>query len=392
MKLSQVGYHRAMERIPRLLDDLDAIRRPGRVTVIHGPRQVGKTNLVQHYLASRREPSLSVTGDDVFVRNLLASQDARRILEWAEGYETVFIDEAQRIPEVGWALKILIDARPDVNLIVTGSASFALAGQVGEPLTGRQTALMLFPVGLEELRNRLNAHEIRENLDDLVVYGMFPEVRNASTMTDRREIILELAHSYLFKDILELERVRSSKTLVDLLTLVAHQIGNLVSMNELASQVGVDAKTVARYLGLFEQCHILYNLRGFSRNLRSEITRKSMWYFFDTGVRNAIVHNFAPLDRRGDVGALWENFVVMERRKALAYARKGGSAHFWRTHERHEIDLVEERDGHLHAYECKWNPKARAKVPRQFSDAYPDASYEVITPETLLESLRRIEG
>ncbi|MDR1512755.1 MAG: ATP-binding protein [Propionibacteriaceae bacterium] len=377
-----------MERIPRALDDLDALRRPGRVTVIHGPRQVGKTNLVQHYLAGRQERVLSVTGDDVVVRNLLAGQDAGAILGWAEGHSTVVIDEAQRIPDVGWALKILIDARPELNLIATGSASFVLAGQVGEPLTGRQTPLTLFPVATSELANRHNAHELRAQLDNFLVYGMYPEVRAATSDRDRRDIVLELTRSYLFKDILELERIKSSKRLVDLLTLVALQVGNLVSFSELGTQVGLDTKTVGRYLGLLEQCHVLFNLRGFSRNLRSEITKTSKWYFFDVGVRNALLNNFNPPGQRDDVGALWENFMVLERRKALAYAGRESPLYFWRTWEQQEVDLIEDRDGALHAHEFKWNPHAKVRRPARFLETYPDADFTVVTPATYVGALQ----
>jgi len=272
-----------MDRIPRALDNLDGVRRPGRVTVIHGPRQVGKTNLVQRYLAEQPGRVLSVTSDDVVVRNLLSSQDATAILGWAEGYDTVFIDEAQRIPEVGWALKVLIDARPDLNLVATVTASFVLAGQVGEPLTGRQTNLMLYPTSLSELSGQFNAHGLRRQFDNLMLYGMYPEVRIARSESDQRDLVLEMTRSYLFKDILELDKVRSAKALVDLLTLVALQLGNLVSFSELGSQVGLDTKTVARYLGQLEQCHVLYNLRGFSRSLRSEVTKTSKWYFMTPG-------------------------------------------------------------------------------------------------------------
>ena len=376
-----------MERIPREFDDLDKLRRPGRVTVIHGPRQVGKTNLVEHYLASHPGRILRVTGDDIVVRNLLAGQDASAIMNWAAGYETVFIDEAQRIPEVGWALKILIDARPELNLIATGSASFELAGKVGEPLTGRQTPLMLYPVSVGELGCQYNAFELRQQFDNLIVYGMYPEVRTARSSADQHDIVVELTRSYLFKDILDLTNVRSPQVLMDLLSLIALQVGSLVSLSELAQQLRVDVKTVSRYLDLFEQCHILYNLRGFSRNLRSEIAKSSKWYFFDTGVRNAVINNFNPPDRRGDMGPLWENFVVMERRKALSYARQSCSSYFWRTYERNEIDLVEDRGGRLYAFECKWNPKAKVKSQTQFLTAYPDSHYEVITPDNLLENL-----
>jgi predicted AAA+ superfamily ATPase len=293
-----------------------------------------------------------------------------------------------RLHEIDWALKILIDARPELNLIATGSASFVLAGQVGEPLTGRQTPLMLFPVATSELAGRHNAHELRAGLDNFLVYGMYPEVRAATSDRDRRDIVLEATRSYLFKDILELERIKSTQKLVDLHTLVALQVGNLVSLSELGAQVGLDTKTVARYLGLLEQCHALFNLRGFSRNLRSEITKTSKWYFFDVGVRNALLNNFNPPGQRDDIGALWENFMVLERRKALAYAGAESPLYFWRTWEQQEIDLLEDRDGTLHAYEFKWNPHAKVRRPARFLETYPDANFTVVTPETFGDALQ----
>jgi predicted AAA+ superfamily ATPase len=374
-------------------DDLSAVMRPKRATIIHGPRRVGKTTLVEQCLDRLGGRTLKVTGDDVRVRNLLAGQDRQAILDWAEGYDTVFVDEAQRIPGVGWALKTLVDARADLKLIATGSASFALANQLGEPLTGRQVPLTLFPLALSELRQVRNASEIRSGLGDLLVYGMYPEVRTAESQRDKELILSELVGSYLYKDILELERVKGAKVLADLLTLVALQIGAEVSLSELAGQVRLDVKTVARYLDLFEKCYILFNLRGLSRNLRNEVTRTSKYFFYDTGVRNAVLNDFHPLDSRQDKGALWENFMVMERIKALTYTGKAGRFYFWRTWDQAEVDLVEDRAGGLHAYEFKINPKMSrrsAKPPQAFARAYPDATYEVVTPDDFIDNLSQL--
>jgi predicted AAA+ superfamily ATPase len=376
--------------IPRTLADLGSIMRPGKALVIYGPRQVGKTSLAERYLAQSAGRILRATGDDVIIRTLIGSQNAAQILSWVEGYDILFLDEAQRVPEVGWGLKILTDSRPDLRIIVTGSSSFALSGTLGEPLTGRQTPLQLFPISIGELSQLHNRYELKNSLDDMLRYGMYPEVRTATTENEKRATIRELTSSYLLKDILELERIKSSKTLIDLLTLIALQIGAQVSTTELASTLGIDAKTVTRYLDLFEKSFILYNLRGLSRNLRSEVTKMGKYYFYDTGVRNAIINNFNPLSSRDDTGALWENFMFIERLKALTYAGLDGPCYFWRTWEQQEIDLVEDRDGQLHAYEFKWNPNSKPKVPPQFARAYPEATFETITPNNFLENLSAV--
>ena len=372
-------------RISRHYDSLDSFMHHGRVTVIHGPRRVGKTNLVEHFLGPDSRHILRAVGDDIVIRNLLSGQNRTEILAWAQGYDVIFLDEAQRIPDVGWALKMMIDARPDLEIIATGSASFQLAGTLGEPLTGRQTPLMLYPVSVGELATTMNAYELRNNLDSMLIFGMYPEVRSADTPARQKEILKELTNSYMLKDILEMERVKSSRTLVDLLTLIAFQVGSLVSLTELAQQVGLDVKTVARYLDLLEKAFVLVNLRGFSRNLRSEVTRTSKWYFYDTGVRNALINNFNPPAKRDDMGAIWENFLVMERIKALSYSGMSPTLRFWRTWEQNEIDVIEDRDGALHAYEFKWNPKTKPKAPKAFVDAYPDATFEVVTPDNFLD-------
>lgn len=397
------------ERIPRILDDFLKLRRDGRVIVIYGPRRVGKTSLVHHILKLQEgltfplefpvnfgtgEKILQVTGDDIQIQHLLGSQDLTAILQWAEGYDAIFLDEAQRVPNVGLALKMLIDARPKLNIIATGSASFELAGQLGEPLTGRQTPLAMFPIALEELGKALNDFELRQQFDDFLIYGMYPEVRTSGTTREKQEILTELTSSYLFKDILELDKVKSSKTLTDLLTLIALQVGSEVSLNELARQLSISVNTVARYLDLFEKSYVLYELGSFSRNLRNEIAKGRKYYFYDTGIRNALLNDFNPLEKRDDRGGLWENFVIMERIKALSYARIPTRFYFWRTYKQKEIDLVEEREGGIHTFEFKASDKKaqRANFPTQFRETYPDASFEVISPATLLDSLHAISG
>ena len=363
---------------------------PGRILAIYGPRRVGKTTLINHFLESLGKTAgiLRATGDYLSDCELLSSRDPVRLLDWVAGYDTVFIDEAQRIPQIGLGLKILIDARPRLSIIVTGSSSFDLSGKLGEPLTGRQVPLRLFPFSVGELRKAFNDFELKKNLEDFLVYGMYPEVRTASSTRQKQTILNELADAYLLRDILELERIKKPRLLLNLLSLVALQIGAEVSLNELSRSLKVDVKTVERYLELLERCFVLYNLRGFSRNLRSEVTRTSKYYFYDNGVRNTVIQNYNPLAMRNDVGVLWENFMVIERLKARSYGGLYARDFFWRTWEKQEIDLLEEYSSALHAFEFKWSPAKRPGVPKAFIEAYPGSTYKVITPENFLEVLQ----
>lgn len=373
-------------RITRHYDDLARYIQKHRVTAVYGPRRIGKTTLVEHYLANETCSTLRTTGDNIITREILGSQDLSRIMAWVENYEIVFIDEAQQIPSIGLALKMLIDHCPDLTIIVTGSSSFELFGQLGEPLTGRQTPLMMFPLSVQELLGwHTNEHELQQSLESYLLYGMYPEVVLANSDGRKQEILIELTSSYLYKDILALDNVKSSRVITDLLRLVALQVGNEVSLRELANRLGVDAKTIARYLDIFEKCYILYNVRGYSGNLRSEVTRTSKYYFYDNGVRNALINNFNPLSLRNDVGALWENFLIMERLKARTYGRVYAHDYFWRTWERKEIDLIEDRAGRLHAYEFKWSERRKVSAPAQFMRAYPDSSFMVVSPANFLE-------
>ncbi len=295
-------------------------------------------------------------------------------------------DEAQKIPNIGTALKVIVDHRPDLCVIATGSSSFSLARDIGEPLTGRKTTLTLFPIAELELTKHYNPSELKQTLPKRLIFGSYPEVLTAETTEQQIRRILELKDSYLPKDVLQVERIKNSKVLIDLLRLLAFQLGSEASLNELGTQLGIDSKTVGRYLDLLEKTFVIFNVRGFSRNLRKEITKKSRFYFYDNGIRNAIIANFNELELRNDCGALWENFMFMERLKKRSYLNIPANCYFWRTWNRKEIDLIEEREGKLFGYEFKWSPKTKSfHPPRDWKTTYPDAYYEVITPQRYLE-------
>lgn len=373
--------------IKRAYAPLDRYLQPGKVLVLYGPRRVGKTTLLRDFLAHTSLKYKLDSGDNITTQQVLSSQEFRQVLGYAEGYELLAIDEAQGIPQIGQALKIIVDQMPDIRVIATGSSSFELAGQVGEPLTGRKRTLTLFPIAQAELLSRYNRHELREHLPEFLVFGSYPEVIESPTRNTRIEALIEIANSYLLKDILAFDRVRSSRTLSNLLKLLAFQVGSEVSYSDLAGQLGIDTKTVQRYLDLLEKTFVIFRLGAFSRNLRQEISNRAKYYFYDTGIRNALIAQFNDLDQRNDVGQLWENFIFIERMKRRVYAGIYANIYFWRTYDGQEIDLVEEREGKLFGYECKWSPRKAVSAPKGWASAYPDAAFEVITPENYLEFL-----
>ncbi len=372
--------------IPRVYEPLQAQLTPGKVLVLVGPRQVGKTTLLTSMLRVLDCRWRLESGDNILVHEALSEHAFPRLLSFVEGLDLLAIDEAQRIPGIGQVLKIWTDQVPSLRIIVTGSSSFELAGRIGEPLTGRKRTLVLYPLSMLELARTRTPHELSQELPDFLVYGMYPAVRSAGTGAEKRALLEELVGSYLLKDVLELERIRASRVLLDLLRLLAYQVGSEVSVHELAQKLGMDGKTVARYLDLLEKGFVIFSLQGYSRNLRKEITRKSKYYFFDTGIRNALIANFLPPERRDDIGALWENFLVVERLKTRSYRSISANQYFWRTWDRKEIDLVEERDGMLQAFEFKWKAQSAA-VPRDFAEAYPEAGFSLIHRENWTEFL-----
>ena len=369
--------------IPRVYDDLRQYMRSGKVLVMYGPRQVGKTTLVKRFCEAQDLTAKYAVGDDIRVQEIWSSMRLDLLREYVSGYDIVVIDEAQRIPNIGIALKLLVDSGTTTTLIVTGSASFHLAGQVGEPLTGRKVVLQLYPLAQSELGTASNDLELREKLPTYLRFGSYPEVVTQETEARKGELLREIMGSYLLKDILELERVKSSRVLLDLLRLIAFQIGSEVSHRELATQLGIDSKTVARYLDLFEKAFVLFNVRGYSRNLRKEISKKSKYYFYDTGVRNAVISSFNALGERDDVGALWENFLFIERLKRMEYSGVRANVFFWRTWDGQEVDHLEEREGKLFGYEFKWKAKS-FQAPRDWLSTYPNAEYEVIDRQNYL--------
>jgi len=366
--------------ITRFYQELNNYLRPNKVLTLYGPRRVGKTKLIEHYLRQTSLKYKLVTGEDIEVQAVIGSSNLRLIKEYCQGYELIVIDEAQNIPKVGTGLKLMVDHIPGIHVIATGSSSFDLSNKIGEPLVGRQRILKLYPVSLLELKAHHNQWELNRNLEEYLIYGMYPEVLTTEGHAAKAEYLTELVNAYLLKDILAIENVKAPKLLLDLLRLLAYQVGSEVSFNELSNALKIDVKTVQRYIDLLEKSFLLYSLGGFSRNLRNEIVNKRKYYFYDTGIRNALIQSFNPLAIRNDKGLLWENFIFMERQKRKAYEPILSNDYFWRTYSQKEIDLIEERGGKLYGYEFKWSNKP-LKSPLEWRKAYPDSEFELIHPE-----------
>lgn len=358
----------------------------GKVSILYGPRRVGKTELIKKLISTQENNVYSGTGDNLELREILSSQKLSRIKSALGSYKILFIDEAQRISDVGIALKLLVDNFPKMTIIATGSSSFDLSNKLGEPLTGRNITRILFPVSVFELHRQFGGMQIIELLDDLVIFGGYPEALKIESHHEKSEYLLSLRNSYLFKDILELENIRNPSKLTDLLKLLAFQIGQEVSLNELANNVGIAKQSVEKYLDLLEKSFIIKKVGGFSRNLRKEVVKTNRYYFLDNGIRNALINNFNPLDQRNDKGMLWENFLFIERLKTKEYKRILSNDYFWRTYDQQEIDLVEEREGKLFGYEFKYAPR-KVKAPKTWTKTYPEAEFQVITKDNFFEFL-----
>ncbi|MGI6395033.1 MAG: ATP-binding protein [bacterium] len=370
--------------ILRIFDNLEKEFRNNRVLIIYGARRTGKTTLLKKYLEGCSKKYLFETGENLRFSEIMRSMDVQKMKEMASEYEIVAIDEAQLIPDIGQSLKILIDHVPSTHFIATGSSSFDLNQKVGEPLTGRKRTILLFPLSQKELKNHFTSYELKENFEDFLIFGSYPEVVCAKTKAEKIEILQELANSYLLKDILAFDRVKSSKTLLNLLRLLAFQVGNQVSLNELATQLGIDIKTVDRYLDLLEKTFVIRKISAFSRNLRKEIVSKAKYFFLDNGVRNSLITRFNPILERDDMGALFENFMISERIKKLSYENFYGNLYFWRTYGGQEIDLIEEVDGLINGFEFKWGQKTPS-APPDWKKAYRKAGFNVINRENYLK-------
>lgn len=365
--------------ISRIYQNLDDYFVSGRVLIIYGPRRVGKTVLLNEYLAKTKLKYLLDSGDNIKTQNILGSSDFDQILSYAAGYDLLVLDEAQNIPNIGKGLKILVDQLPNLKIIATGSSSFDLAGQVGEPLTGRKTTLTLYPLSQKELLNTYNKFELRKNLEKFLIFGSYPQVITSKDDQQRIDVLNELSNSYLLKDILALEKVKGSQVLVNLLKLLAFQVGHMVSLTKIGQELSLDNKTVSRYIDLLEKAFVIQGVTPFSHNLRAEIKHKKKYYFLDNGIRNAVISQFNGIEDRNDVGQLWENFMFSERLKYRTYNKIYANYYFWRDYSQKEVDLVEEYNGKLAGYEFKWG--------RAVSTTEMDFDTTVITPGNYLDFL-----
>ena len=356
-----------------------------KVIVLLGARQVGKTTLLE-MLKEGKQRVLSLNCDDYDDASLIEDKTTTELKNLLGNYELVLIDEAQRVRNIGLVLKKIGDLHLETQVVVTGSSSLDLADDLNEPATGRLIEHRLFPFCASELAHETSEREEIRMLQQRLVYGCYPEV--VTMPGDAKRILSSITNSYLYKDILSYKGIKKPEMLQKLVRALALQLGSEVSYAELGNLLDINKETVENYIGLLEKCFVVFRLESFSRNLRNEIKKGKKVYFYDNGVRNAVLSNFAPLDLRNDVGALWENYMVSERVKRNAYLGSYAHLYFWRTHDQKGIDLVEEEDGQLHTYEFKWNPKAKARQPKTFFETYEGATYHVVSPENYWDFVR----
>jgi len=366
------------------LENLKKLIKPNKVIIIYGPRRCGKTTLLLKFLETVSEKYLLVNGEDIFIQEYLSSQSIIKHKNFIGDHKFLAIDEAQKIPNIGLNLKLIIDNITGIKIIATGSASFDLNQKLGEPLTGRKITLRLFPLSQTELSQIEKLHETKANLETRLIFGSYPEVVLAKDDRERILYLKELVNSYLFKDILEMNGLKHSNKLVKILQLLAFQIGNEVSYSEIAGQVGLNKKTIERYLDLLEKVFVIFKIRGFSRNLRKEISKSPKYYFYDLGIRNALINNFNPINLRNDIGPLWESYIISERIKKQEYLNIQTNNYFWRTYDKKEIDFIEEREGKLYAFEIKWKDEETIP-PLDWQTAYQNSEFSVISQNNYLE-------
>lgn len=358
----------------------------GKAVVLFGARQTGKTTLLKKILPED-DQTLWLYGDNSETHQMLASAEGKRLKSLFSGYKTIVIDEAQNLNNIGTILKIFVDQLPEIQVVATGSSSFDLANKTSEPLTGRKWEFKMYPLSFSEMVNHHGLYEELGNLNQRLLFGYYPEV--VQNPGQEKELLKLISDSYLYKDLLIWSNIRHSDILVQLLRALALQLGAEVSYNELSRTLQIDRGTVERYIDVLEKSFVVFRLSSLSRNYRNELKKGKKIYFFDNGIRNAIIANFAPLDLRIDKGALWENFLVSERIKKLKYDGIWSNSYFWRTTTQVEIDYIEESDGRLMAYEFKWKPgsKGRKSMPAAFAESYPESSFEVITKENVEDFL-----
>lgn len=366
----------------RILADLGDMK----AVILLGARQVGKTTLLKSLLSDMNV--LWLDADEVQTQAILETPSLASFERHFSGYQIIVIDEAQRVKDIGVKLKLVLDHLPQFKLLVTGSSSFELSNKVNEPLTGRKWEHHLFPLSYSELVAHHGVHEEYKQLETRLIFGSFPEVVTSGNNMERT--LKQLGDSILFKDILMWSGIKKSDKLVNLLRALALQLGNEISYNELGRTIGLDNETVEQYIRILEQSFIIYRLPALSRNVRTELKRSRKVYFIDNGMRNSLIGDFRPLSLRRDIGALWENYIISERRKILGYEEVSYQHFFWRTQSQQEIDLIEDRAGQLHAIEMKWSNAKQPRLSKTFERAYPDHTYQVISPENYGNFLSKV--
>ncbi|AFL83993.1 putative ATPase (AAA+ superfamily) [Belliella baltica DSM 15883] len=363
--------------------------RPNKVVLLIGPRRVGKTVFIKNYLKTLPEGDcLVLNGDDVLDIGLLSERSVANYKRLLEGKSYLIIDEAQHIPDIGMILKLIVDSIDGIKVIASGSSAFDLYHQVGEPLVGRKSTLYLYPLAQMEISKLEDFRTTIINREERLIFGSYPELDQYPNWKDKEEYLKEVMNDYLLKDILIYDNLRNSAKLFSLLKLIAFQIGKEVSLEELGKQLGMSKNTVERYLDLLSKVFVVYKVGGYSKNLRKEISKSSRWYFYDNGIRNAIIQNFNRLDMRMDVGDLWENYLAMERLKYQSYHQINCNNYFWRTYDQQELDWVEEEGDQLRGFEFKYQLNKSIKPPAAWRKAYPEAKFEVIHQDNYLDWIK----
>ncbi len=354
-----------------------------KVSLLIGARRVGKTALLQKIRDTSDQKILWLNGEDADVEKILENRTITNYKNLLQGYDILMIDEAQYIQDIGRKLKLMIDEIKPLHIVVTGSSALDIS-QSGEPLVGRTLTYYLYPLAQMELTQTENVLQTKQLLEDRLIYGSYPELVFMKTQDEKKRYLQELVNTYLLKDILAFERVQNPQKLKDLLVLIAMQIGSEVSLDELGKNLQLSKNTVERYLDLLSKVFVIYQRKGYSKNLRKEIAKSNRWYFYDNGIRNYLMSNMQALALRQDVGMLWENYFLSERIKINGYKEKHVESYFWRTYDQQEIDLIEIENNHLQAFECKWKLH-KHKIPVAFAKAYPDAQFEIIHQDNYLD-------
>lgn len=376
-----------MEHIKRLLqNEIEQRLMPGKAMLIYGARRVGKTILLKEIVKNNLGKSIILNGEDIDVHNMLQNRSVSNYRQLFDGLNLLAIDEAQNIPEIGHIIKLIVDEIENIKVVATGSSSFDLLNKIGEPLVGRCSQFLLTPFSIKEIAQRQSGIEIGQNLSDRLIYGSYPEVVGMTSNAMKEEYLRDIVNAYLLKDILAIDGLRNSSKMNRLLQLIAFQAGSEVSYDELGKQLGMHRETVEKYLDLLSKVFVIYKIGAFSKNMRKEVSKAGKWYFYDNGIRNAVIGNFKGINSRDDMGQLWENFFITEKMKENQNLLLHQKLHFWRTYDQQEIDLIVENGDAMHAFEMKWGKKM-PKVPGGFAKAYPSATYDVVNPDNYLNFL-----